>query len=160
MTALRAFHDSLGHPAYDNQTMNWRNAWVPLLGTVLVLASYRAYGWMGVAAAVGFLVMWLLLHFTRLMAILRRAADHPVGYVGSAVMLNAKLRKGMALMHVVAMTRSLGCLQSPENMQPEVYCWTDGSGSHVTCEFHHGRLAAWKLVRPVHLESPQGKQAP
>ena len=79
---------------------------------------------------------------------LRRAADTPVGYVGSAVMLNAKLKPGVALLHVVAMTRSLGLLQSPPDTQPEVYRWTDRSGSHVTAEFQAGRLVQWTMFRP------------
>jgi len=133
---------------------------VPLVGAVLVVASYRAYGWMGVAAAAGFLVMWLLLHFTRLMAVLRKAADSPIGHVGSAVMLNARLRAGVTLMHVIAMTRALGALQSRENEQPEVYRWTDAGGSHVTCEFLHGRLTRWTLVRPSPTESQPGPEAP
>ena len=140
--------------------MNWRNAWVPLVGAVLVVAAYRAYGWMGVAAAVGFLVMWLLLHFTRLMTVLKKAADSPMGHVGSAVMLNSRLRKGVNLMHVIAMTRALGVLQSRESEQPEVYRWTDVGGSYVTCEFRHGRLTAWTLVRPAPLESQEGPAAP
>jgi hypothetical protein len=49
--------------------------------------------------------MWLLLHFTRLMTIVRRASNQPIGYVGSAVMLNAKLKPKVSLMHVIAMTR-------------------------------------------------------
>ena len=133
---------------------------MPLVGAVLVVASYRTYGWMGVAAAIGFLVMWLLLHFTRLMAVLRKAAGSPVGHVASAVMLNARLRTGVTLMHVVAMTRALGALQSPEKEQPEVYRWTDTGGSHVTCEFHHGRLTVWTLVRPPPTESQPEAEAP
>jgi len=140
--------------------MNWRNAWVPLVGAVLVVASYRAYGWMGVAGMASLLVMWLLLHFTRLMAVLRKASDRPIGHVDSAVMLNARLRAGVPLMHVVAMTRALGALQSPENAQPEVYRWTDAGGSHVTCEFRHGRLTVWTLARPAPPESPEGAAAP
>jgi hypothetical protein len=128
--------------------MNWRNVWVPLVGAVMVVASYRAYGWMGVAGMASLLVMWVLLHFTRLMTVLKRAADRPIGHVDSAVMLNARLRVGVTLMHVVAMTRSLGALQSPESVQPELYCWTDAGGSHVTCEFRQGRLTTWTLVRP------------
>lgn len=140
--------------------MNWRNAWVPLVGAVLVVAAYRAYGWMGVAVAVSFLVMWLLLHFTRLMAVLRKAADSPIGHVASAVMLNARLRSGVTLMHVIAMTRALGALQSHENEQPEVYRWTDAGGSHVTCEFRHGRLVSWTLHRPAAAEGEAGTPAP
>jgi hypothetical protein len=128
--------------------MNWRTILVWIGGAVLVAAAWRAYGWPGLALAAGGLVMWLLLHFTRMTQVLSRAADKPVGYVGSAVMLNAKLKKGMTLLHVVAMTRSLGQLLSPKDEQPELYRWTDGTASHVTCEFRDGRLVRWELVRP------------
>jgi hypothetical protein len=102
-----------------------------------------------VAVAVGLLVMWLLLHFTRLMQVLKRAASQPIGYVGSAVMLNAKLKPGVTLLHVVAMTRALGELKSARQTQPELYRWTDGTQSHVSCEFHNGRLKKWELFRPL-----------
>jgi hypothetical protein len=39
------------------------------------------------------------------MNVMRKAANRPMGYVGSAVMLNARLKPGVNLMHVVAMTR-------------------------------------------------------
>jgi len=94
------------------------------------------------------LVMWLLLHFTRMMQVLKRAANQPVGYVGSAVMLNAKLRKGVTLLHVVALTRALGELRSVKDQQPELFRWTDGTQSFVTCEFAGGKLVKWELVRP------------
>jgi hypothetical protein len=64
------------------------------------------------------------------------------------VMLNAKLRPGVTLMHVVAMTKSLGALQSPKDTQPEVFRWTDNGASHVTCEFAGGKLVRWTLFRP------------
>ncbi len=135
--------------------MNFQRILIPVGGVVLVAAAYRAYGWQGVAIATGALVMWLLLHFNRIMQVLKRAADHPVGYVGSAVMLNAKLKPRMTLLHVVAMTKALGSLQSPKDTQPELYRWTDGTQSHVTCEFHDGKLRKWELVRPQ-----QGDEAP
>ena len=134
--------------------MNWRNLWTPLVGTVAIIAAYRSYGWMGVAGVVGGLVMWLLLHFNRTMAVLRRSANRPMGYVDSAVMLNARLRKGDTLLHVMAMTRSLGNLQSEEGVQPETYRWSDAGGSHVTCEFSHGRLVSWVLWRPEPATTP------
>ncbi|HYF18347.1 MAG TPA: glycerate kinase, partial [Ramlibacter sp.] len=86
--------------------------------------------------------------FTRLMHVLKKAADRPIGYVGSAVMLNAKLRAGVTLLHVVAMTRALGEQLSAKDQQPEVFRWTDGTQSHVTCEFVNGKLAKWSLFRP------------
>ena len=121
---------------------------VPLGCLALVVLAYRSYAWPGVAMAVGALVMWLLLHFTRMLQILKRAADRPIGFVGSAVMLNAKLRSGVTLMHVVALTRSLGALQSPKDTQPEVFRWSDASDSSVTCTFVGGKLSHWELQRP------------
>jgi len=128
--------------------MNLRNILVPLGGLALVGFGFYAYGWAGVAAVVGGLVMWALLHFTRLVNVMKKAAKRPIGYVGSAVMLNARLSEGVNLMHVVAMTQALGELQSAEGADPEVYRWTDGTRSHVTCEFRHGKLVKWTLERP------------
>ena len=121
---------------------------IPLLGIGLVALAFRWYGWAGVAAAATALVMWALLHFNRLIQVLQRAAKRPIGYVDSAVMLNAKLKAGVSLMHVVAMTKALGELQSAPDQQPELMRWTDTSGSHVTCEFLSGKLVRWELVRP------------
>ena len=128
--------------------MNLRNIFVPVGVIGLVLVGYASAGWPGVAAVVGGLVMWALLHFTRLMNVMKKAANRPMGYVGSAVMLNARLKPGVNLMHVMAMTQSLGERLSAENAQPEVYRWTDGTQSHVTCEFANGRLQKWTLERP------------
>ena len=128
--------------------MNLRNIFVPAGVIGLVLVGYASAGWPGVAAVVGGLVMWALLHFTRLMNVMKKAANRPMGYVGSAVMLNARLKPGVNLMHVMAMTQSLGERLSAENAQPEVYRWTDGTQSHVTCEFANGRLQRWTLERP------------
>ena len=85
---------------------------LPVLGVLAIAFAYRSYGWIGVAAAASGLIMWMLLHFTRMMAVMRRAAERPIGYVASSVMLNAKLKAGMTLLHVVAMTRAFGKLLS------------------------------------------------
>ena len=128
--------------------MNLRNILVPLGAVALIGFGFQAYGWAGVAAVVGGIVMWALLHFTRLMSVMKKAARRPIGYVGSAVMLNARLAEGVNLMHVVAMTQALGEQLSAEGADPEIYRWTDGTRSHVTCEFRHGKLVAWTLFRP------------
>lgn len=128
--------------------MQFQKILVPVGGVVLVAAAYYGYGWGGVAVATGALVMWLLLQFTRMMQVLKRASNRPIGYVDSAVMLNAKLRSGDTLMHVVARTRSLGQLMSAKDTQPEIFKWNDGSDSHVTGEFVGGKLTKWHLVRP------------
>lgn len=128
--------------------MNFQKILLPVACLLLLGAAWRSYGWPGVAVVGGALVMWLLLHFTRLMTILKRAANRPIGHVGSAVMLNAKLRKGVNLMHVIAMTRSLGEQRSGKDAEPELFRWTDNGGSHVTCEFRAGKLVSWTLYRP------------
>ena len=92
--------------------MNLQTVVLPILGVVVVAIAYRAYGWPGVALAVGGIVMWMLLNLTRMMKVLQGAANRPVGYCDSAVMLNAKLRPGVNLLHVTAMTKSLGELVS------------------------------------------------
>jgi hypothetical protein len=83
------------------------------------------------------------------MHILKRAANSPLGYVGSAVMLQAKLKPGMTLMHVIAMTRSLGEQLSEPQAQPEQYRWTDPSDASVSCDFLHGKLVRWEFRRPA-----------
>ena len=117
-------------------------------GALLVAAAYRAYEWRGVALIVTGIFFWLMLHFTRLMAALKRAANRPMGYIDSAVMLNAKLKADSSLLHVVALTKSLGVLQSANNTQPEVFRWTDNGDSYVDCTFVGGKLTGWQLTRP------------
>ena len=122
---------------------------VPLAGIAIITVAWYRFGWQGVAVVATAIVMWALLHFNRMMQVLKRAANRPVGFVDSAVMLNAKLRPGVTLLHVVALTRSLGELRSPKASQPELYRWTDGSGSWVECELHAGKLKRWTLERPA-----------
>jgi len=137
--------------------LNWQRIAVPIFGVGLVVLAYRSYGWAGVALVTGGIVMWMLLHFTRMMKVLQRAGNRPIGWVDSAVMLNARLSAGVNLLHVVGLTRSLGEQLSEPDAQPEVFRWTDGSASHVTCEFHHGKLVKWDLVRP---QVTSGDQTP
>ena len=129
--------------------MNFNKILGPLLVIVFTIAAWRQFGWAGIALAAGGVIMWILLHFTRLMTILKKAANRPIGHVASAVMLNAKLRKGMTLMHVIAMTKALGALQSPKDEQPEVFSWSDNGQSTVTCTFVGGKLQDWTLTRPT-----------
>ncbi len=133
------------------------------VGALLIAVAYQRMGWPGVALVVGGIVFWMLLHFSRMMTVLKRAASAPKGYVASAVMLNAKLKPGVTLLHVTAMTKSLGLLQStPDDLaqiaqsahqiaqsaQPEIYRWTDTGGSHVTATFVGGKLTDYVLWRP------------
>jgi hypothetical protein len=129
--------------------MNARSV-LTLAGAVALGAlAWRAGGWRGVALLVSALVLWLLLSFTRLMTVLKRASNRPLGYIDSAVMLNARLKPGQRLLDVLALTRSLGQRLSAIDAQPEVFRWTDPGQSHVTAEFDNGRLKQWRLKRPV-----------
>ena len=128
--------------------MNLQKILIPLAVVGGAVLAYRSYGWPGIAVVVTFLVFGILLHFTRLITILKRAANRPIGYVGSAVMLNAKLKPGHTLLHVVALTRALGLLKSVKDAQPEVFEWKDGTESTVTCTFVGGKLSNHVLYRP------------
>jgi len=129
--------------------MKLQRIFVPIAGAALIAFAWRNWGWPGVALVVGGIIMWVLLHFTRMTQTLQRAANRPVGYVGSAVMLNAKLKPKLTLLHVIGLARALGEQLSPKDEQPEIFRWTDGSASYVTCEFVQGKLVKWTLVRPT-----------
>ena len=138
----------------ENSKMNFQRIIAPIAVVAGVVLGYRAYGWAGIAAVATMLVFWVLLNFNRMMQVLKRAANRPVGYTESAVMLNAKLKLGMNLLHVVAMTKSLGLLTSVKGEQPEVYVWKDGSESHVTSTFASGKLSHYELYRPQQDDEP------
>ncbi len=129
--------------------MNLQRIAVPLLVIGLLVFAARQYGWAGFFAVSGGLVFWLLLHWTRLLTVMQRAARRPIGHVDSAVMFNARLKPGVNLMHVIAMTRSLGERLSAEGEDPERYRWTDNGGSTVTVTLQAGRVSAWELQRPA-----------
>ena len=134
-----------------------------ILAGVLALGglAWRAGGWQGLALAGSALVLWVLLSFTRMMTVFTRASRQPVGYVGSAVMLNAKLKPGLSLLHVLALTRSIGQRLSEGDEQPEIYRWSDPGLSHVTAQFQDGRLKQWQLERPAEeADAPQAASPP
>jgi hypothetical protein len=126
-----------------------KSVFVWLAGAAIVALAYDKLGWPGVALAVGMLVFWMLLLYTRMMQTLKVAANRPKGFVSSAVMLNARLKTGLSLLQVIAMTKSLGEEVSKE---PEVWRWTDASQSLVECTFGAGKLKSWQLTRPAQTE--------
>lgn len=128
--------------------MTWQRILTLVIAVALGAGAWRAGGWAGLALAGTALVLWFLLYYTRVLQVMKRAADRPIGYVDSAVMLNAKLKPRSALLHVMALTRSMGERLSPEGAEPEVYRWTDPGGSQVTAEFEGGKLVRWRLDRP------------
>ena len=140
--------------------MNFSKILVPIGVVVFVAGAWHQYQWQGVAVATGAVVMWILLHFTRMVRVLSRAANRPVGHVGNAVMLNVKLQKGVNLMHVIALTKSLGERLSEENAQPEIFKWTDAGDSYVVCTFQGGKLVSWEMTRPAEESSDPAQSSP
>ncbi|MEP6873309.1 MAG: hypothetical protein ABI887_03010 [Burkholderiales bacterium] len=115
------------------------------LAAAALAAGWFGYGPRGVALAVSVIAFWLLLQFTRLVRVMRSAAESPVGHVPSAVMLNAKLHAGLPMARIVAMTKSLGQRADPAQ---EIYMWTDAGGAAVRVTFANGRCTSWVLTRP------------
>lgn len=129
--------------------MKFQKILIPLVGIVVLVVAYRNWGLQGIALAGGGLVMWAMLHVTRMMQVMKKAAERPIGHVASAVMLNAKLKPGVNLLHIVAMTQALGLLRTPKDTQPEIFRWTDAGGSYVDCTLVDGKLTHWELTRPT-----------
>ena len=140
--------------------MNFSKILIPIGVIAFVAGAWHQYKWPGVAVSTGAVVMWILLHFTRMVTVLSRASNRPVGHVSSAVMLNAKLKKGVNLMHVIAMTKSLGERLSKENVQPEIFKWTDSGDSFVICTFKAGKLQTWDMTRPQVAETEESTASP
>ncbi len=95
-------------------------------------------------------VFWLLLQFSRALRAVREAARAPVGSVRSAVMLNARLKAGMTMAQVLALTRSLGVrVETPAGAER---ARNGGAGRTQACRsrlaFVSGRLVRWELHRP------------
>ena len=116
-----------------------------LLAAIGVAIGWNSWGWYGVVLAVTLIAFWLTLQFNRALRVMRAAASAPVGHVDSAVMLNAKLRRGMALWEVIALTRSLG--QRIDAVDAR-FRWTDPGGASVTLQLSRGRASTWQLERP------------
>jgi hypothetical protein len=120
-----------------------------IVGAVLLLSwAYHRYGGLGVAGALGALVMCALVYISRFIKVMRLVAQRPVGHVESAVMLHARLRRGMPLLRVLTMTGALGQALTEPGVEPELFRWTDESFACVDCEFVGGRVAHWTLRRP------------
>jgi hypothetical protein len=135
VTILRDAHPWSGR-------MTARLGWV--LAVAAVAVGYAGYGWPGVLLALGVVVFWLLLQFSRALRVLRAASGRPVGAVPNAVMLQARLRTGLRLPQVLALTHSLGAKLADD---PETWAWRDEAGDEVQVELRQGRVTAWRLRR-------------
>jgi hypothetical protein len=130
----------------------------PKIGWALALAAlvlgWYSYGWQGLLLAFSVIVFWLLLQFSRVLRVLGKAKDAPVGQVASAVMLHTRLRPGMKLMDIIQLTRSLGrkVAEVPERGE-ESWAWSDAGGVSVEVLMQDGLCASWRLQRPGDAEA-------
>ena len=128
----------------DRDHMDTKLGWA--LAVVGVALGYAVWGWQGVVLAVSVMAFWLLLQFSRALRAMKTAADSPLGFVASAVMFQSRLKPGLAMLQVVALTHSLGCKLGASG---DVWRWADGAGNSVTLTFTDGKLTAWVLERPA-----------
>lgn len=122
-----------------------------MLAAAAVAAGYTGYGWRGLLLALTVVVFWLVLQFNRAARAMRAAARQPVGHVANAVMLNARLQRGMLLQDVLLLTHSLGRKLADE---PEAFVWHDAAGDAVHVHLQGGRVSRWQLHRGA--SGPQG----
>jgi hypothetical protein len=128
--------------------LNPRLGW--LLAAVFAFATWRAYGWSGLAFAASAIVFWLLLTFNRAVRVMKNAGDSPVGQVANAVMFHAGLTRGMTMLKIVTQTKSLGRKAGEGD---DDWRWRDDGGASVLLHFERGRLVRWQLERAADLES-------
>ncbi len=117
----------------------------PAMAVALSYAAWRSYGVPGLLLAVLMLSFWLLLHFTKLMRLLRTVAARPMGRTSDAEALRTRLKPGMAMVDVIRLTLSIGQLRTPPDTEPEERHWLDDTGQAVVCRFEHGRLVSFRL---------------
>jgi uncharacterized protein (DUF58 family) len=130
--------------------MNVAIGWT--LAVLAIAVGYVQWGWPGVALGLTVVVFWMLLQFSRVLRVMRQAAQAPKGWVGSAVMLHSKLHPGMKLLDILPLARSLGQKLSDE---PERFAWTDEAGNRVVVELQAGVMRSAVLER-----SPEASDLP
>ena len=123
------------------------NPWLGwALATIFSFVAWQQYGARGLGFAVSVIVFWLLLTFNRVVRVMKRAADKPVGHVDSAVMFHAGLETGRTMLQIVTKTKSLG--RKVEGSDDD-WRWSDEGGSDVVLHFEQGRLVRWRIDRPT-----------
>jgi hypothetical protein len=125
-----------------NQAVGWG------LAALALVAGFAGYGWPGLVLALTLVVFWLLLQFSRALRVMRKAGGAPLGSVRSAVMLHSRLREGMTLAQVIALTGSLGLrVEPPLDGAEESWRWRDEGDASVTVNLRRGRTRSWILQR-------------
>lgn len=122
--------------------MNSLTSWGLAIAALAV--GYYNYGWQGFVLAASVVTFWLLLQFSRIMRIMTTAGKSPIGHIPDARSLNLRLKRGLPLVEVLKITRSLGELKA---QMPETFRWTDDNGDFVEIVFRGGRADSWVFER-------------
>lgn len=131
-----------------------RSLLFPALVLALCLAGWRTYGWPGLLLALLMSSFWALLHFTKLMRLLRAAAGRPIGELEDVRLLHGRLRTGMPMHEVVRHARCLGQRLPEAADNVEWFAWRDAGGRALHLGFVSGRLS--QIVRMDNPPEPQG----
>lgn len=122
--------------------------WGWVLAAVGIALGYARFGWQGAVLGITVVVFWLLLQFSRAMRVMRIAGQSPVGQVDNAVMLDARLKPGLRLIDILALTRSLGeRVAMDEGVDTEQWRWTDSGGAQLVVTLRQGRCVAHEVRR-------------
>jgi len=141
---------SVGDPGGPARQGEGMKRWVlPAIAVLAIALAFARYGWRGAVAAITLAVFAMLVQFNRVLRVMRRAADAPMGHVDSAVMFASRLKPGLRLVDLVRLTHSLGHrLDDGADPAMERWRWADPGGDAVELLLRGGRLAQWRLVRP------------
>jgi len=118
-----------------------RSLLFPALVLALSYAGWKSYGWQGLLLALLMSSFWVLLHFTKLMRLLRAAANRPLGAVDDVRVLQGRLKLGMPMHEVVRQSACLGKREAgASDGTSEDFVWHDPQGRTLHLRFDHGRL--------------------
>lgn len=118
-----------------------RSLLFPALVLALCFAGWKSYGWQGLLLALLMSSFWVLLHFTKLMRLLRAAAGRPLGAVDDVRLLQGRLKPGMPMHEVIRQAACLGKREEgPSEEVIEDFVWHDPHGRTLHLRFDHGRL--------------------
>ncbi len=137
----------------------WRSYLFPALALALVLAAWRSYGWQGVLLATLMLSFWVLLHFTKILRLLRTAATRPLGHCRDCRALARALKRGMPMHRVVQFTHALGLRQDSADPAADHFVWRDPQDWQLEVVLRHGRVSAWTLQPPAEAVSDTAAQS-
>lgn len=127
----------------------WRSWLFPALALTLILAAWRSYGWQGVLLATLMLSFWVLLHFSKILRLLRTAATRPLGHCRDCRALARALKRGMPLYRVVQFTHALGLRQDSADAAVDRFVWHDPQDWQLEVVLWHGRVSEWTLLPPA-----------